>query len=260
MDGVTLVLALVLGAAIALIVVGTMRRVEAAHGGAYTPIRVNKQPTAPPIELSSRPRTSSSGPVDVAMRLDGTREVAIRPPLPAPVQVPPDQIPVAPDMGIAIRKRTPTGATMPSIAAALAHPAQVKLRGHLSYALTTAACSSTGIAANREDGFAKLVAWSDVVGIVARRLPEAAPYDGAPFVDIVSTAGATLRLLPWTEITGHELTGDATERMRSLVRVLATQCRTAQLDAATKTFLQGTGKPAQLPDEKTLAAHDAKLR
>jgi hypothetical protein len=267
MDGVTLVLAIVLGASVALIVVYVMRRTDAARASEYVPIVLDRSekrdgriPVTPINQLPPRPRTSSSGPVDVAMRLGGAPDIAIRPPLPEPLPVPPDQIPVAGDVGIAIRKRTPTGATMPSVTAALAHPAQVRLRGHLSYALTTAAFSGAGVTANREDGFATLVRWSDVVGIVARRLPEVAPYDGAPFVDVVSTAGATLRLLPWTEITGHEVTGDATERMRSLVRVLSAQCRSAQLDAATKAFLEGTGKPAQLPDDKTLAAHDAKLR
>jgi hypothetical protein len=165
-----------------------------------------------------------------------------------------------PEVGIAVRTRTPTGATMPSVTAALASPAQVKLRGRLNYALTSAAFSSAGITANREDGFAKLVKWADVIGIVARRLPEASPYDGAAFVDVVSMAGATLRILPWTAITGHELAGEPVERLRTLVQLLAAQCREAKLDAATKTFVQGTGKPAQLPDEKTLAAHDAKLR
>jgi hypothetical protein len=344
MDGFPLVLVLVGGAAAALLVIGFMRRAQAARDAVeykpividrsearerrdsripVTPISINKSPTpvprakeptgaplrsklptAPPalrpselaarttppsdpaIQIPSRTRTSSSPPIDVALRLGGALDVAIRPPLPEPVPVPADQIPVAPGSGLTIRKRTqsagpiaadslppevfavrtrtPTGATMPSVAAALANPAQVKLRGHLRYALTTAAFSSAGITANREDGFAKLVKWPDVVGIVARRLPDVAPYDGAAFVDVVSTAGATLRLLPWTDISGHELggnaAGDGIERLRSLVQMLAALCHEAKVDPATRAFQQGTGKPAQLPDEKTLAAHDAKLR
>jgi hypothetical protein len=241
-----------------------------------------KPPSDPAIEIPSRAHSSSSGPVDVAMRLGGSFDAVTRPPLPEPEPVPPDQIPVAPGSGLTIRKRTqsagpiaadslpreivavrtrtPTGATMPSVTAALANPAQLKLRGRLSYVLTSAAFSSSGITANREDGFVKLVKWPDIIGIVARRLPEASPYDGAAFVDVVSVAGATLRIVPWTDITGHVLTGDAIERTRALVQLLAARCPDAQVDPATKTFLQGTGKPAQLPDEKTLLAHDAKLR
>jgi hypothetical protein len=289
MDGFTLVLVLV-GAVAALVAVRQMRAAEAAGEGEYkpividrsekrdaripvTPISVNRQPTPvartkppsdPAIVIPSRARTSSSGPIDVALRLGGPLgaplDIAIRPPLPEPEPVPADQIPVPPGSGLAIRTRTPTGAPMPSVAAALASPSAVKLRGRVSYALTSVAFTGNGLDVHREDGFAKVVTWSEVIGIVARRLPEVSPYDGAPFIDLVSTAGATVRLLPWTEITGHTLSVEPIDRMRSLVRLLAAQSRDAQLDAATMSFLQGTGKPAQLPDEKTLTAHDTKLR
>lgn len=239
-----------------------------------------KPPSDPPIEVPASAHTSSSGPIDLASRLGARSEVAIRPPLPEPEPVPPDQIAVAPESGLTIRKRTsstappselnvpggiairtrtPTGATMPSIAAALASPEPVKQRGRVRYALASAALSGAGISANREDGFAKLVTWREIVGIVARRLPETPPYDGTPFIDVVSTAGSTIRILPWTEITGHTLTGDAVDRLRALLQLIATQSHGAQLDAPTKAFLQGGARPAQLPDERTLAAHDAKL-
>jgi hypothetical protein len=94
---------------------------------------------------------------------------------------------------------------------------------------------------------------------VARRLPKDAPYDSVSFVDVISTAGATLRLLPWSDITGHVLDEDPVDRARMLVQLLAAQSLDAKLDAATKAFATGTGKPAQLPDEATLARHDAKL-
>jgi hypothetical protein len=44
----------------------------------------------------------------MAARLGGVRDVAIRPPLPEPAHVPDDQIPIAPESGLVIRKRTPT--------------------------------------------------------------------------------------------------------------------------------------------------------
>lgn len=271
MDGFTLVLVLGLGALAALLAVRSVRG-AADTGGEYKPIVIEKAPSdapprtkppsEPPVEIPARAHTSSSGPIDLASRLGATSEVAIRPPLPEPEAVPPDQIAVARESGLTIRKRPsstapPTGATM--IAAALASAAPVKLRGRVSYALTSAAFSSAGITANREDGFAKLVTWREIVGVVARRLPEAAPYDGTAFIDVVSTAGATLRILPWTAITGHTHTGDAIDRLRALLHLITAQSHGAQLDPASKAFSQGGARPAQLPDEKTLAAHDAKL-
>src|SRR5690606_14295003 len=124
---------------------------------------------------------------------------------------------------------------------------------------TSAAFSGVGIAAQRHDGLAKLIRWTDIVGIVARRLPQAAPYDGTPFVDIVSTEGATMRMLPDTEITGYTLTGTPMERARQLVNLLAAQALDAKLDSATKVFANGTSNAPQLRGEQTLATHGERL-
>jgi len=100
--------------------------------------------------------------------------------------------------------------------------------------------------------------------VVARRLPAEAPYAGETFVDLVSIAGATLRFLPWTEISGGPIdgalaTGDESERARTFVQLIAMACPDARLDSATRTFLGGRGLAAQLPSIATLAQHDARL-
>src|SRR5262249_9667948 len=69
--------------------------------------------------------------------------------------------------------------------------------------------------ARREDGLSRLVLWRDVVGVVARRMPPA--YDGAAFVDIVSTAGSTLRIVPWTRLSGQLIDIDDRNRTRAVV-------------------------------------------
>jgi hypothetical protein len=130
------------------------------------------------------------------------------------------------------------------------------LRGKLNYAVTQAALTGVGIDALREDGAAKHVVWDAIVGIIARRLPGEEPYGGETFVDVVSTHGSTLRILPWTHITGAPLRGEGEERARSFVRIVAAQCLQAKLDAWTKAFADGSGHAAQLPSTKTLAAHD----
>jgi hypothetical protein len=133
------------------------------------------------------------------------------------------------------------------------------LRKTLSFATTSAELSAGGIEARREDGLVKLVRWGDIVGVVARRLPLVAPYDSVTFVDLVSTAGATLRILPWTRLLGDPVEGEGDERARCLVQLLAARCPEAHLDPATRTFLGSHGPAAQLPDVETLAAHDARL-
>ena len=111
--------------------------------------------------------------------------------------------------------------------------------------------------ARREDGSTQLVLWRDVVGVVARRLPPA--YEGAPFVDLVSTAGATVRVLPWTRLTGEPVEGTGADRARALVARVVAHCPAIKLDPVTREFVEGSGPPGQLPDVPTLDAHDARL-
>lgn len=130
------------------------------------------------------------------------------------------------------------------------------LRKKLKYTALSAEVTRGGIDARREDGSSLLVMWRDVVGLVARRTP--AELDGITFVDVVSVAGSTMRLLPWTRISGETVTGDGEVWSRALLAVLIGHCPEASLDPATKRFAGGE-PAAQLPDLGKLAAHDAKL-
>ena len=127
------------------------------------------------------------------------------------------------------------------------------LHPHVEYAAMTAQITRAGIEARLEDGEERLVMWRDVIGIVVRRLPPI--HDGATFVDLVSTAGATVRLVRWTRLLGDPLPDEP----RAQARQLIAWCPRATLDPATRTFVDGAGEAAQLPDLATLAAHDAKL-
>jgi hypothetical protein len=130
------------------------------------------------------------------------------------------------------------------------------LRKRLSYVAITAELTGGGIDARREDGTSRLVLWRDVVGVVVRRMPPL--FDNALFVDIVSTARSTLRILPWTRLGGDPIEGDGDARAARIVDYIMTKCPKAKLDPATRQFLD-TGEPAQIPDLETLRAHDARL-
>lgn len=141
-------------------------------------------------------------------------------------------------------------------------PSFALLRGKLRFATTEVALSTRGIDATCEDGITKVVLWHDVVGVVARRLPPVRPYSGETFVDVVSTSGSTLRILPWTHLTGEEVTNigsDIIERARALVQIVASRCPDASVDHATRSFLGGRGQAAQLPSAELLAQHDERL-
>lgn len=129
----------------------------------------------------------------------------------------------------------------------------------LRYAANTVVLSHVGVEAHLDDGRVRVVPWREVVGVVARRLPAQAPYGGETFVDLVSTAGSTVRFLPKTILVGElDADGDA-EKARAVVRLVTLHAPTAQLDQATRQFLASHDPAAQLPDAETLAAHDAML-
>ncbi|MBX3160798.1 MAG: hypothetical protein KF773_32835 [Deltaproteobacteria bacterium] len=164
----------------------------------------------------------------------------------APVRAP--TVPPAP-----VPERT-TGPTMPRGATSV--PIPVGCAGVLAYATLTVELTGGGLDARREDRTSVLVLWRDVVGVVARRMP--ADYASATFVDVVSTAGSTVRILPWTRVTGVAATTDDDARARSIVELVTHKCPAARVDPATRAFLDGR-PAAQLPDLTTLAAHDARL-
>ena len=135
-------------------------------------------------------------------------------------------------------------------------PPPLALKGKVQFAMITGEVTIAGIDARREDGETILVLWRDVVGLVARRLPS--ELEGHVFVDIVSTAGMTLRLLPWTKLTGEPFEGDGEARARAFVDRVRPRCPEAKLDRATQNFLDGN-KAAQLPNLDVLAKHDQAL-
>ncbi|MGE3456118.1 MAG: hypothetical protein AB7O24_13485 [Kofleriaceae bacterium] len=131
------------------------------------------------------------------------------------------------------------------------------LRGILKFAIIHAELTAAGIDARREDGSSELVMWRDVVGAVARQMPP--EYDSVTFVDIVSTPGATVRVLPWTKLTGEPIEGTSEERARALLTLIEARCKEPKLDAATKAFVELREPAAQLPDLRMLAIHDQRL-
>jgi hypothetical protein len=135
-------------------------------------------------------------------------------------------------------------------------PLPAHLRNRLQYVAITAELTAGGIDARREDGSSRLVLWRDVVGVAARRLPAA--FDSATFVDIVSTAGSTLRIVPWTRLTGDSIEGEPDQRSRGVIERVVARCPGATIDPATRQFLD-TGEAVQLADLETLQAHDERL-
>lgn len=115
-----------------------------------------------------------------------------------------------------------------------------------------------GIDGRREDGTNVLVMWRDVVGLVVRLAPP--EYDGHPIVDLISVGGSTLRLVPWTRLSGELVELEGEPRIRAFVALVLERVPAVQLDRATRAFVDELGPPRQLADREMLAAHDARIR
>jgi len=236
---------------------------QAAESGLS--MRAKRPSSSPPLTeggvvVRMRPPTNPPVAADAPRKGTPGQGVVIRakPPTAPPLLEGPRR--GTPGSGVAVsRSKTPGGVPMITVPPEPEVVVPAALAGKLRYATLSATLTHVGIEARREDGFARTVMWPDVVGIVARRLPPEEPWEGATIVDVVSTAGATLRIVPWTRLAGERLDGEGIERARAFVQLAAARCPSAKLDAATRTFLGSHGQAAQLPDEPTLAAHDRRL-
>lgn len=247
-------------------------RLEALTDAAFSPPAESESPTrarrssAAPREPASNddsmPQIAIEGLDDLAQALKAASE------LPAPTT----SVVVLPAATSALAAALPveardaiaaptTGAIPMPIAATKSEPHALPdyVRGKIKFAALTVELASGGLKARREDGLEKLVEWGDIVGVVARRLPADKPFESATVVDLISTAGATVRIVPWTRIEGHKFERSPVERARSFVNVVAAMALEAKLDSATKKFAEGTANATQLPDIAALANYDDKL-
>ena len=218
---------------------------ESGDTAAYKPVTIDpahrtKPPSAPLPIATARVRRPSE--VALPLAAGSVPDAAALGSTPNAAEPPPGEVISAP---VVTRARSGPLPTMPP-----------HFRNRLSYTALTAELTAGGIDARREDGTSRLVLWRDVVGVVARRLPT--DFDGTTFIDIVSSAGSTLRIVPWTRVTGELTVAEGDARPRSVVERVLACCPDAHVDPATRAFLDD-GEAAQLPDLATLSAHDERL-
>jgi len=223
--------------------------------------RPKTPPAGSPTAPDPRAKSPSRGPLKDMPEIVETRRlrtprdsglvIRTRTPTASPPLKPTPAPEPAPTATPLPRKRAPSAEPVPPIPPAL--------RGKISYTVTKLSLSAAGIEAVRENGTPVTVFWAEITSVVARTLPPASPYDGYTFVDIVSSTGKTMRLLPWTEVDGDLIAGQDVDRARSFVRLAAQRSPQAQFDEATSTFLIAMIPATPLADAAALAAHDRRV-
>ena len=71
--------------------------------------------------------------------------------------------------------------------------------------------------------------------------------------------GSTLRVLPWTRLTGAATMGGDDASVRALIAKLRELAPEARLDGATRTFVETDAPAAQFPDLAALETHDTRI-
>lgn len=97
-------------------------------------------------------------------------------------------------------------------------------RGTLRFVVVDGTITPTGLTLRMERNVERVIAWSDVVEVVARRMPPDPPYEKLTFVDLVTTSGP-VRLLPSSRLDYASLPGGMAPNTRENLRRLAALAR-----------------------------------
>jgi hypothetical protein len=133
--------------------------------------------------------------------------------------------------------------------------ARAAATAQLRFTVEAAAIETDGLRAGD-----RLLAWRDVVRVVARRLPPDPPWEKATFVDLVPATGAPVRIGAATRIDFSALPGGAAPTAKGNWRRLVAVARHANeaiaIDDDSMSFFHG-GQAPVFPAWKTFLEYDA---
>jgi len=153
--------------------------------------------------------------------------------------------------------RTATPRTAPAARARLP-----QVRRELRFVAPKLELGPEGVCVVALDGSRRDLAFGQVAAVLVRRLPLEAPWSGNVLLELSATEGAPVRVLPTTLTNFAQLPGGAApsrlENIRRLARLLSEKSPAAEIDPATRAFLDGKGVPSAFPTAAEFATHDAR--
>ncbi len=121
-----------------------------------------------------------------------------------------------------------------------------------------------GLRVRVERGAERMVAWSDIVEVVARRLPPDPPYDKTTFVDLVVRDGPPVRILPTSRLDYAALPGgmaaNTRENLRRLVALAREHHPAIAIEAESAEFFAGGRDAVMFPAFKKFAEWDRRYQ
>lgn len=136
----------------------------------------------------------------------------------------------------------------------------------LAYVVEHIEIRSDGIRAVRSEGLGEALGWSEVGALMARGLPDEAPFFGVPFLDIIPADGADtvalpLRVVPSTTIhfvdQGASLCLSSVATLRRLVLRAIAINPCIDMDTGTTAFAR-VGQVPRFEDSRAFLDYDAR--
>jgi hypothetical protein len=119
-----------------------------------------------------------------------------------------------------------------------------------------------GLTVKTIDGAERTVAWSDFAVVVVRRLPPDPPFSKLLLIDLATTSGPPIRLLPSSRIDWRQLPGGAAatarDNARSLIALIRSENSSVSVEPASQGFVDTGAEPSIFGSMRQFAEYDAR--
>lgn len=215
------------------------------------------------VGLGARGSPVATGVLDGGRSARPIRSTAVAPAAPAAPTpaVRPEQSPY--DLS---RDAAPGRAPLPPRPSKVARPGPVgpaaadATRGALRFVVVDGEITDAGLVLRVDRGGERALAWSDIVEVVARRMPPDPPYEKTTFIDLVVAGGPPARLLPTSRLDFAALPGgmapNTKENWRRLVALARQHNPAISIEADSADFFAGGRDAPMFPALKKFVEWD----
>lgn len=119
-----------------------------------------------------------------------------------------------------------------------------------------------GLTVRTVDGDDRAVAWSEIAVVVVRRLPPDPPFSKLLLIDLATTTGPPIRLLPASRVDWRQLPGGAAatarDNVRRLIALVRSENSSVTVETASQDFVDSGAEPSIFGSMRQFAEYDAR--
>ena len=142
-------------------------------------------------------------------------------------------------------------------------PASVDVgRTALRFVVDRGTITPEGLVVRTVDGDDRTVAWSELAVVVVRRLPPDPPFSKLLLIDLATTSGPPIRLLPSSRLDWRQLPGGAAatarDNARKLIALVRSENSSVIVETASQEFVDSGAEPSIFGSMRQFAEYDAR--